>query len=76
MTKQIIALLISYQTYLIFDDNTRYKMGKLRFAADRIFDLFCRNAMKANQSKCHLFSSLDLNTSLSLQNYVIKNIKP
>ena len=76
MTKQIIALLISYQTYLKFDHNTRYKMGKLRFAAYRIFDMFCRNAMKANQSKCQLFSSLDLNILLSLENYVIKNIKP
>ena len=31
--------------------------------------------MKANQEKCHVLSILDLNTSVSLENYVIKNTK-
>ena len=40
-----------------------------------MFDWFYNNAMKANQGKCHLLSSLDLNTAVSLENYVIKNTK-
>ena len=65
------------------DDNTPYTTGKspsevlneLKSAASKIFDWFNNNAMKANQDKCHLLSSLDPETSISLEMCDIKNTK-
>ena len=50
-------------------------ISDLKLAADRIFDSFYNHAMKTNQNERHFLSSLDLDTSLSLENYVIKNTK-
>ena len=50
-------------------------ISDLKLAADRIFDLIYNHAMKTNQNERHFLSSLDLDTSLSLENYVIKNTK-
>ena len=50
-------------------------ISDLKLAADRIFDSIYNHAMKTNQNERHFLSSLDLDTSLSPENYVIKNTK-
>ena len=55
--------------------NSLSSFSDLKLAADRIFDWFYNNAIKATRGKSHLLSSLDLNISAQLENYVIENKK-
>ena len=65
------------------DDNTPYTTNKshtevisdLETASAKIFEWFHNNAMKANQDKCHLLSSLDMNTNISLDKCTLQNTK-
>ena len=56
------------------NDNTLYCVGKANVtlkqkASVKVFKWFHKNALKANQGKCHFLSSFDINTKFSLLAY-------
>ena len=63
------------------DDNTPYCTNKipnnlkltLKLASEKVFQWFHNNGMKANIDKCHFLSSLDIASTMTIENFNIKN---
>ena len=63
------------------DDNTPFVSGdtplnvitSLENAAEKLFEWFANNRMKANHDKCHLLISTLTPISIKVKNYIIKN---
>ena len=45
----------------------------LENAAEKLFERFAKNHMKANHDKCHLLTSMLTPTSIKIKDYIIKN---
>ena len=63
------------------DDNTPFVSGdtplnvitSLENAAEKLFEWFTNNHMKANHDKCHLLMSTITSISIMVKDYIIKN---
>ena len=63
------------------DDNTPFVSGdtplnvitSLENAAEKLFEWFTNNYMKANHDKCHLLMSTITSISIKVKDYIIKN---
>ena len=63
------------------DDNTPFVSGdtplnvitSLENAAEKLFEWFTNNHMKANHDKCHLLMSTITSISIKVKDYIIKN---
>ena len=63
------------------NDNTRFVSGdtslnvitSLENAAEKLFEWFTNNHMKANHDKCHLLMSTCTRISIKVKYYIIKN---
>ena len=60
-------------THFVSDDTPLNVITSLDNAAEKLFEWFTNNHMKANHDKCHLFMSTLTPISIKVKDYIMKN---